>query len=242
MPIPAMHDPILKADALFVRRGRLPVLRNLNLQLSGGTILGILGANGAGKTTLLDALSGFLHPESGSISLFGERIDALPPHSIVQRGLVQVSQQRDLFTNLSVLDNLRIGAFARGSDKIATDLARVFDYFPRLAERRGQVAGTMSGGEQQMLAIGRALMAEPRVLLLDEPSAGLSPMIVSEIERLLVQIKETGLAILLVEQNMPLASKVVDRFVILRDGQAVAEGNRAALAAKFEEFVASYYV
>jgi branched-chain amino acid transport system ATP-binding protein len=237
-----MLDPVLKIVALSVRRGGLPVLRDVNLELSGSEVLGILGANGAGKTTLLNTLSGFLHPSSGSISMFGERIEGLAPHSIVRRGLVHVSQERDLFTNLTVLDNLRMGAFARGSDKIEANLARVFDYFPRLAERRHQVAGTMSGGEQQMLAIGRALMTEPRVLLLDEPSAGLAPVIVGEIERLLLRLKETKLAMALVEQNMALASRVVDRFVILREGKAVTEGRKSDLAAKFNEYVANYYV
>jgi branched-chain amino acid transport system ATP-binding protein len=237
-----MLDPVLKIVALSVRRGGLPVLRDVNLELSGSEVLGILGANGAGKTTLLNTLSGFLHPSSGSISMFGERIEGLAPHSIVRRGLVHVSQERDLFTNLTVLDNLRMGAFARGSDKIEANLARVFDYFPRLAERRHQVAGTMSGGEQQMLAIGRALMTEPRVLLLDEPSAGLAPVIVGEIERLLLRLKETKLAMALVEQNMALASRVVDRFVILREGKAVTEGHKLDLAAKFNEYVANYYV
>jgi branched-chain amino acid transport system ATP-binding protein len=237
-----MREPVLAIEALTVRRGGLTVLRGVTLNLGGSEVLGILGANGAGKTTLLNAVSGFLRPSTGSISLLGARIDALAPHAIVRLGLVHVSQERDLFGNLSVLDNLRIGAFARASDRIDANLARVFDYFPRLAERRRQVAGTLSGGEQQMLAIGRALMAEPKVLLLDEPSAGLAPAIVGEIEKLVLRLKEDKLAMALVEQNMALASRVVDRFVILRDGQTVTEGNKADITSKFDEFVANYYV
>ncbi len=237
-----MLDPILKIDGVFVRRGGFPVLRDVSLELGAGATLGVLGANGAGKTTLLNTLSGFLKPYSGTISLFGERIDRLSPHRIVQRGLVQVSQERDLFTKLSVLDNLKMGAFTRGAAHLETNIARVFEGFPRLAERRNQVAGTMSGGEQQMLAIGRALMTEPKVLLLDEPSAGLSPLIIGEIEKLLIRLKETKLSMVLVEQNMVLASRVVDRFVILRDGEAVAEGGKSELSPKIDEFVASYYI
>lgn len=237
-----MVETALNIDGLSVWRERYPVLRNISLSVSDSTTLGILGANGAGKSTLLNTLSGFLKPYSGTISLFGEQIDGLSPHRIVERGLVHVSQERDLFTNLSVLDNLRIGAFARGSARLTANIERVFEGFPRLAERRNQVAGTMSGGEQQMLAIGRALMTEPKVLLLDEPSAGLSPVVIAEIERLLLRLKETKLSMVLVEQNMVLASRLVDRFVILRDGQMAASGEKSELALKIDEFVASYYI
>jgi branched-chain amino acid transport system ATP-binding protein len=242
MPISAMPDALLKIAGLTVSYGKLRVLNDVTCRLQAGETLAILGANGAGKTTLLNTLSGFLKPVSGAIYFNGERIDGQPPHGLVKLGLVQVSQDRDLFTNLRVIDNLTMGAAVRGGANIEANLQRVFDLFPRLAERRRQIAGTMSGGEQQMLAIARAIMTEPVVLLLDEPSSGLAPIIIHEIERLLTRLKETRLSMVLVEQNVALASKLLDRFLILRDGMAVAEGQKYDLAAKFEDYVATHYV
>jgi branched-chain amino acid transport system ATP-binding protein len=228
---------------LSVRYGAISALEAVNLALDGREALGILGANGAGKTTLLNTLSGFLKPAAGRILLDGERIDGRPPHAIVRRGMLQVSQERDLFASLSVLDNLRLGAIVRGRACLEQNLERVFRYFPRLKERRGQQADTMSGGEQQMLAIGRALMAEPKILLLDEPSAGLSPLFVQEIGAMMVALKQTGrTSLVLVEQNMALAAQVIDRFVILRGGRVVAAGVADDLRAGPEELARKYYL
>jgi branched-chain amino acid transport system ATP-binding protein len=238
-----MADPVLEVENLSVRRdGGALALRNIDFVAARESTLGVLGANGAGKSTLLDTLSGFLRPESGTIRFQGDRIDGRAPHDVARRGLVQVSQSRDLFTNLSVLDNLMLGAFVRGAARAAETLARVFEYFPKLSERQHQVAGTLSGGEQQMLAIGRALMTEPEILLLDEPTAGLSPIVVQEIGKMIKRLKETGLSMILVEQNMALAATVVDSFLLVRNGEIVARGGAAELAEKADSFLKAHYV
>lgn len=238
-----MADPVLEVENLSVRRdGGALALRNIDFVAARESTLGVLGANGAGKSTLLDTLSGFLRPESGAIRFQGERIDGRAPHEVARRGLVQVSQSRDLFTNLSVLDNLMLGAFVRGAARTAETLARVFEYFPKLAERQDQVAGTLSGGEQQMLAIGRALMTEPEILLLDEPTAGLSPIVVQEIGKMIKRLKETGLSMILVEQNMALAATVIDNFLLVRNGEIVARGGAGELDKKADSFLKAHYV
>jgi branched-chain amino acid transport system ATP-binding protein len=238
-----MADPILEVENLSVRRdGGALALRNIDFVAARESTLGVLGANGAGKSTLLDTLSGFLRPESGTIRFQGDRIEGRAPHDVARRGLVQVSQSRDLFTNLSVLDNLMLGAFVRGAARAAETLARVFEYFPKLSERQNQVAGTLSGGEQQMLAIGRALMTEPELLLLDEPTAGLSPIVVQEIGKMIKRLKETGLSMILVEQNMALAATVVDSFLLVRNGEIVARGGAGELAEKSGSFLKAHYV
>lgn len=238
-----MADPVLEVKDLSVRRaGRGLALRGIEFTVAPGQTLGVLGANGAGKSTLLDTLSGFLKTASGSICLLGKRIDGKAPYEITRLGLVHVSQFRDLFTDLSVLDNLKLGAFSRGAARAKDNMARVLDYFPKLAERSNQIAGTLSGGEQQMLAIGRALMAEPEILLLDEPTAGLSPIIVHEIAKMLKRLKETGLSMILVEQNMTLAATVVDRFLIFRGGEIVAQGNAEELTSKVDYYLKTHYV
>lgn len=239
----APAEPVLALSGLCAWRGRAPVLSGIGIALHPGEAVGVLGANGAGKTTLLDTISGFLRRASGGISFRGEPILGEPPHRIVRRGVVQVSQERDLFGHLTVLDNLRLGAVARGRAQMPRNLDLVFGYFPRLRERRDQRADTLSGGEQQMLAIGRAVMAEPEVLMLDEPSAGLSPLFVGEIGTMMAALRrDRGLVLLLVEQNMALAARVVDRFHVLKNGRIVAEGRAAALLAGQEELVASYYL
>jgi branched-chain amino acid transport system ATP-binding protein len=238
-----MLDPVLQVGKLSVRRqGRVLALRNIDFELKAKSTLGVLGANGAGKSTLLDTLSGFLRPDSGAIRFMGQRIDGHPPHEVTRLGLVHVSQSRDLFTNLSVADNLSLGAFVRGSVRAKENLARIFGYFPKLAERHKQVAGTLSGGEQQMLAIGRALMTEPEVLLLDEPSAGLSPIAVQEIGQMLKRLKEAGLSMIVVEQNLTLAAQIVDRFLLLQSGEIVAQGDAGQLARNADEFLRAHYV
>ena len=239
----ATPDPVLRVSSLAVRYGRIPALEGIDLAVAPGEVVGLLGANGAGKTTLLNTVSGFLRPAAGRIELRGRRIDGLPAHQVVRQGALQVSQERDLFGQLTVLDNLKLGALIRGKRSFQANLERVFGYFPRLAERRDQRAQTMSGGEQQMLAIGRALMADPEMLLLDEPSAGLAPLFVQEIGAMMVSLKSTGrVAMILVEQSMSLAARVVDRFHILKAGHLVAEGPVSALQGSHEDLAQRYYL
>jgi len=236
------EQTVLTVDGIQVAYSRKPALKNVSLQVKSGEAVGILGANGAGKTTLLNAVSGFLPIAAGRVELYGERIDGRSPHSIVRRGLLQVSQERDLFGDLTVLDNLELGSLSRPGSDFDANVARVFRYFPRLKERSTQLANTMSGGEQQMLAIGRALMAMPKVLLLDEPSAGLSPLFVKEIGSMMLALREQEhVVLILVEQNMGLAARVVDRFHILRDGCVVAEGAASELANDAHDLAREYY-
>jgi branched-chain amino acid transport system ATP-binding protein len=207
------------------------VLKGLSLQVPESAIVALLGANGAGKSTTLKAISGLLKSEEGevtdgTIEFMGARIDGRDPEEIVRRGIFQVMEGRRVFEDLTVIENLRMGAFTR-TDRggIAADLDRVFGYFPRLRERRSQLAGYLSGGEQQMLAIGRALMARPRLMLLDEPSLGLAPMLVHEIFRIVQEInRREGTTILLVEQNAKLALTIADHGYVMESGKIVLEG------------------
>jgi len=236
-------DVLLEVAGLAVRHGRVPALAGIDIELRQGEAVGLLGANGAGKTTLLNALSGFLPHDSGKVTLFGATMKSGAPHRVARSGLLQVSQDRDLFPELSVRDNLRLGCLARAKARHARNLERVFGYFPRLKERLDQRANTMSGGEQQMLAIGRALMAEPRIILLDEPSAGLSPLFVQEIGAMMQALKREGeVALVLVEQNMRLAARVVDRFYMLRAGQVVAQGLGNELERDHEHLAREFYL
>jgi len=238
-----MVEDVLQIRDVSVRYGKLPALEGITLSLRRGEAVGLLGANGAGKTTLLNTLSGFLRPSAGSIMLLGEPLERMAPHTIVRNGLLHVSQERDLFGDLTVLDNLKLAAMTRPADRFEKNVARVFGFFPRLKERVKQRAATMSGGEQQMLAMGRALMAEPRVLLFDEPSAGLSPLFVDEIGNMMRTLRDDGdIAILLVEQNMLLAAKVISRFHILRAGTMVAEGPVADLDRNHAELAREFYL
>lgn len=239
----ATHEKILHISGLDVRYGRTQALRGVGLELYRGEAVGLLGTNGAGKTSLLNTVSGFLRPAAGDISLYGKGISQTAPHEIVCMGLAQLSQERDLFSGLTVIENLRLGSVARASQNYARNLERVFHYFPRLKERVNQQASTMSGGEQQMLAIGRALMSEPEVMLFDEPSAGLAPLFVQEIGNMMQALRQEGnISILLVEQNMLLAARVIDRFYFLRAGQIVAEGKVDDLRANHEELARKYYM
>jgi len=190
-----------------------------------GEIVSLVGANGAGKSTTLRTLSGVLRPSSGSVVFDGTRIDGLPSHRIVRMGIAHVPEGRGIFANMSVRENLDMGAYARSSRKEAGEsMERVFALFPRLSERAGQVAGTLSGGEQQMLAIGRAMMQRPALLLLDEPSMGLSPLLVREIFRLIVEINRSGTTILLVEQNAAMALAAAGRAYVLETGEIALQG------------------
>ncbi|SHH66503.1 ABC transporter ATP-binding protein [Pollutimonas bauzanensis] len=238
-----MPDPILRISGVDVRYGRTLALSDIDIDLFEGEAVGLLGTNGAGKTTLLNALSGFLRPAAGELRLFGASINRCPPHVIVRRGLLHLSQERDLFGDLTVHDNLRLGSLARAAKSFDRNLERVCHYFPRLKERLRQRASTMSGGEQQMLAIGRALMAEPRVLLFDEPSAGLSPLFVQEIGAMMQALRKEGeITIILVEQNMLLAAQVIDRYYMLRAGRIVARGPASELEKDHEELAREYYL
>ena len=234
-------EPLLAVRELTVRYGKSVALQDLSLEVGEREVVTLLGANGAGKTTLLNTISGFLKPVSGGITLRGEAIEQEPPHKVFRRGIVQVSQARDLFPSLSVIDNLTLGATnVPGSHD--EDLARVLAYFPRLAERKKQQVRTLSGGEQQMVAIGRALMGRPKILLLDEPSGGLAPRFVQEIGNIVNALKQAGSTMLLVEQNMALALGVADRFYILRNGTIVHRGGAAELGSNYADLATEYYL
>jgi branched-chain amino acid transport system ATP-binding protein len=209
--------------------GGAEVLQGVAMTVAAGEIVAILGSNGAGKTTLNHALSGLLAPRSGEIRFDGARIDRASGASIVEAGLIQVPEGRKIFPNMSVRENLELGSYRRGRGRRTGNLERVFAIFPRLKERAGQVAGTLSGGEQQMLAIGRGLMAEPRLLILDEPSLGLSPLIVDELFALIRRLNAEGLAILLVEQNVMQSLELAARAYILENGVFALSGPAADL-------------
>ena len=238
----AQPDPVVLAvRGLCAGHGKAEALHDISLEVRAREVVVLLGANGAGKTTLLNTLCGFIKPRAGAIALEGETISGVPPHRIFRKGVVQVSQGRDLFPEMSVLENLELGATVRNAD-LAANLACVLGYFPRLAERRQQVVGTLSGGEQQMVAIGRALMGSPRILLLDEPSGGLAPRFVQEIGRIMQTLKAAGTTMLLVEQNISLAMSVADRFYILRDGRIVHAGLSNELSTDYAALAHEYYL
>jgi branched-chain amino acid transport system ATP-binding protein len=211
--------------------GALPVLRGVTLKVGAGEIVAVLGANGAGKTTLNRTLSGLVRATGGRILFAGDDITRADPAAIVAAGLAHVPEGRRIFPNLSVRENLALGSYRRGRARRAANLARVLEVFPRLAERLDQSAGTLSGGEQQMLAIGRGLMAEPLLLILDEPSLGLSPRLVEEMFQLIVRIRDDGVAVLLVEQNVVQSLEIADRAYVLERGIIAIEGPAATLAA-----------
>src|SRR5512139_509440 len=216
---------LLEIQELCCHYGGAEVLKGITLRIPEGRIVTIIGANGAGKTTTLRAISGLKKPTSGSITFRDERIDVLSPQGIVRRGVVQVPEGRQLFPYMSVLDNLRVGSYLhRDKDELREKLENVFARFPRLKERKSQKANTLSGGEQQMLAIGRGLMASPKILLLDEPSLGLSPMNVMEIGRIVRDINSRGISVILVEQNARLALDVAHYAYVFETGCIVLEG------------------
>ena len=221
---------MLKVEALDVAYGEIRALRGVALEVGRGEIVTILGNNGAGKTTTLKTISGLLHPTAGTITLEDEPLVGVPAHAIVARGVAHVPEGRRIFNRLTVRENLTMGAYLRSDAGIAGDLDRVFALFPRLAERLTQVAGTLSGGEQQMLAIGRALMATPRLLLLDEPSMGLAPVLVEQIFDTISDINRQGMTILLVEQNAAMALSIAHRGYVLETGSIALEGTAAQLS------------
>ena len=209
--------------------GKIEVLHEVALSIEQGQIVTLIGANGAGKTTLLKTISGLIRPAAGTIDFEGETIMRRPPHRIVARGLSHVPEGRAILKRMTVLDNLRMGAYVRSDAEVPRDIDSVFARFPVLSERRDQMAGTLSGGEQQMLAIGRALVARPRLLLLDEPSLGLAPKFVTRIFLTLRELKQEGKTILLVEQNARQALQVADRGYVMERGRIVLTGSGEAL-------------
>ncbi len=221
---------MLEVRDLHVYYGKIQALKGISFRVGPGEIVALLGNNGAGKTTTLRTVSGLLAPRSGEV-LFGDySLVGTPPHDIVTRGITHVPEGRRIFNRLTVVENLTMGAYTRGDKGIAEDMERVFTVFPRLKERRTQVAGTLSGGEQQMLAIGRALMAKPSLLLLDEPSMGLAPVLVEQIFDTVQTINKQGVTILLVEQNAAMALSIAQRGYVLETGRIALEGSATELA------------
>jgi branched-chain amino acid transport system ATP-binding protein len=218
-------SPILEVTDLSTRYGAIQALKGISFRILPGQVVSLIGANGAGKSTTLNTISGLLKPNQGRIIFLGEDITGLPAHAITRRHLIQVPEGRQIIANMSVIENLIIGTHIRsGSGKVQTDLDNIFARFPRLAERRHQKAGSLSGGEQQMLAVGRALMMRPRLLMLDEPSMGLAPLLVKEVFELIAEIKAQGIPILLVEQNARKALQIADTVYVLDRGRIVNEG------------------
>lgn len=221
---------MLRIDDLCVRYGAIEALRGISLQVAAGEIVTLIGGNGAGKSTLMRAIAGLVKPVSGAITFEGRTITGIRPHHCVRLGIGHSPEGRLVFGDQSVRDNLMLGAYARDdSDAIASDIDKYFAVFPRLAERQDQQAGTLSGGEQQMLAIARALMSRPKLLLLDEPSLGLAPLIVKEVFAVIRQLREEGVTILLVEQMANLALTVADRAYVIETGRITLEGTGAQL-------------
>ncbi len=217
---------ILKINDLVVQYGKAIALHSISMEVGDGSIVSLVGANGAGKTTLLRTVSGLIPPTSGEIVFRGQKINAMSSSDIVKLGLVHIPQGRRLFPYLTVMSNLKLGASLRkDQDGIKRDLDMVFEHFPRLRERRSQKAGTLSGGEQQMLAIGRGLMANPKLLLMDEPSLGLAPKLVAELNPVIKSINQRGISVLLVEQNVSLALGVASKGYALQVGRIVLEGD-----------------
>lgn len=222
---------ILKVDDINVYYGSIHAIKGISFEVNEGEIVTLIGANGAGKSTTLNTISGLLHSKTGHIEFMGEPLNHVPSHKVVSKGLALVPEGRRIFLQMSVQENLDMGAFSRRGGNIDADMERVFEQFPRLKERRKQVAGTLSGGEQQMLAMGRALMSNPKLLMLDEPSMGLAPILVEQIFGIIRELHAAGTTILLVEQNAQAALEVADRAYVLETGRIVLSGTGAELMA-----------
>ncbi len=226
---------MLTVNDINVFYGAIHAIKGVSLEVNEGEIVTLIGANGAGKSTILRTISGLLKPKTGSIQFEGQEIAGMPAHEIVKTGISQVPEGRRIFAEMSVLENLELGAFTRkDKDGIKADMELVFERFPRLKERIGQLAGTLSGGEQQMLAMGRALMSRPRLLLLDEPSMGLAPLLIKEIFAIIQDINTTGTTVLLVEQNANMALSIAHRAYVLETGRITLSGDAKELAASDE--------
>ena len=222
---------MLKVDNIDVYYGAIHAIKGVSIQVAKGEIVTLVGSNGAGKSTTLRTISGLLKPKNGTILFEDNHIEGLPAHKIVGMGLCQVPEGRRVFANMTVMENLELGAYLRSDkDEIAKDLEDVFKKFTRLLERKDQVSGTLSGGEQQMLAMGRALMGRPRLLLLDEPSMGLAPLLVKEIFHIIQEINESGTTVLLVEQNANMALSIADKAYVLETGRIALAGTAKELA------------
>ena len=235
------ETPVLEVNNLAVNYGAVSALRGVSLHVRPGEVVALLGANGAGKSTTLRTISGLGRPRTGEIRFLGQRIDGLPSSRIVRLGVAHSPEGRRLFGSLTVAENLRLGAAARADRSgIDDDRDRVYALFPHLAERSRQQAATLSGGEQQMVALGRALMARPKLLLLDEPSLGIAPILVRQIFASLAELKQAGVTMLLVEQNMSVALDLADRAYVLRTGEVSLEGDAHELKTNYEEVAAAY--
>ena len=225
---------ILKVENMNVYYGAIHAIKGISFHVDQGEVVTLIGANGAGKSTTLQTVSGLLRSRTGSIQFCGENISNVPSHKIVEKGLAQVPEGRRIFLQMSVEENLEMGAYTQSAAGVDADLEKVYAQFPRLKERRRQIAGTLSGGEQQMLAIGRALMSHPRLLMLDEPSMGLAPILVEQIFDIIRQLHAEGTTILLVEQNAQMALSVADRAYVMETGKITLSGTGAELAASDE--------
>jgi len=226
---------MLDIKNINVYYGAIHAIKGISLTVDEGEIVTLIGANGAGKSTTLRTISGLLKPKTGSIEFLGKNIAGMPAHQIVKEGISQVPEGRRIFAEMTVIENLELGAFIRNDkDAVAEDMKLVFNRFPRLEERREQLAGTLSGGEQQMLAMGRALMSRPKLLLLDEPSMGLAPLLIKEIFSIIQDINKTGTTVLLVEQNANMALSIANRAYVLETGRITISGDASKLAASEE--------
>ncbi len=226
-----MSEVLLKVEGLHVYYGMIQALKGISFEVNRGEIVSLIGANGAGKTTTLHTITGLLHPKEGKVFYKDTEISKIPAHKIVSMGLVHVPEGRRIFQGLSVYDNLLLGAYSRkDKNEIKANMDSVFEQFPRLAERRTQLAGTLSGGEQQMLAMGRALLSNPELIVLDEPSMGLSPLLVGEVFEIVKSFREQGKTVLLVEQNAKKAMSISDRAYVLENGEITMSGNARELA------------
>ena len=215
---------MLKVNDINVYYGAIHAIKGVSFEVRDGEIVTLIGANGAGKSTILNTVSGLLHSKTGSIEFLGKSLVGVPAHRIVAQGLAQVPEGRRIFLQMTVEENLEMGAFTQSNASVDPGIARVYEQFPRLKERRKQIAGTLSGGEQQMLAMGRALMANPKLLMLDEPSMGLAPILVDQIFEIIQRLHQAGTTILLVEQSAQMALSVADRGYVLETGKIVATG------------------
>ena len=227
-------EPILKVSDINVYYGAIHAIKGVSFEVNPGEVVTLIGANGAGKSTTLQTVSGLLHSRTGSIEFLGENLMGVPAHKVVAKGLAQVPEGRRVFLQMTVEENLEMGAYTRSGGDIDADLEKVYAYFPRLMERRRQIAGTLSGGEQQMLAMGRALMSRPKLLMLDEPSMGLAPILVEQIFKIIQTLHKAGTTILLVEQNAQAALSIADRGYVLETGKIVTSGTGTELLASPE--------